>query len=88
MWFLVLILAVLFGYELGKAEKISLAAIIVAFVAPLLAGWIFGLILSALVPELATFMLTAETQIAAYITLDIIGIILGAIGAKAKALMS
>ena len=84
MWLIILILAVLFGYQLAKKEEISLASWIIAFLAALIIGWIFGLILTSILPSLSAFTLSADVQLTGYIILDIIGLIIGLVAAKAE----
>jgi len=84
MWLIILILAVLFGYQLAKKEEISLVSWIIAFLAALIIGWIFGLILTSILPSLSAFTLSADVQLTGYIILDIIGLIIGLVAAKAE----
>ena len=81
-WLLTLILAVLFGYALAKAEKVDLSTWIIVFLGVLVIGWAFGMIAVAIVPDLATFMLPAETQVIGNIAVDAVGLILGLLVAK------
>jgi hypothetical protein len=80
MWFIPLILAVLFGVWLGEKEQ-PISNWIIAFIAVLLIGWIFGLIVPALMPALATY---AVTDVTVYAIITIIGLVLGLITVKIK----
>jgi len=86
-WLLTLILAVLFGYALAKAEKVDLSAWIIAFLGVLAIGWVFGMIAVAIVPDLTAFMLPAETQVIGNIAVDAVGLILGLLAAKIEELI-
>jgi len=84
MWFLVLLLAILFGYTLAKKEKTDLTSWIIAFLAALIIGWIFGLVITAIAPALADFTLAPDVQLVSYLVLDIAGLILGLLVAKTE----
>ncbi|RLI47119.1 hypothetical protein DRO69_01380 [Candidatus Bathyarchaeota archaeon] len=81
-WLLTLILAVLFGYALTKAEKRDFSAWILTFIGVLAISWVFGMIAVAVVPDLAAFMLPAETQVIGNVVVDIVGLILGLLAAE------
>jgi hypothetical protein len=80
MWFIPLLLAVLFGVWLGEKSQ-PISNWIVAFIAVLLIGWIFGVIVPAFLPALATY---AVTDVTIYIAVTIIGLVLGLITVKIK----
>ncbi|MEM3703692.1 MAG: hypothetical protein QXX79_04675 [Candidatus Bathyarchaeia archaeon] len=73
MWFITLLIAMLFGVYL-QAKKAPLTAWIIAAIATLILGWLPGLIIPAIMPELATYA-TASFQ--TYISVTILGLILG-----------
>ena len=84
MWFLVLLLAMLFGYTLAKKGKTDLSSWIIAFLAALIIGWIFGLVITAIAPALAGFTLAPDVQMVSYLVLDIAGLVLGLLVAKTE----
>jgi hypothetical protein len=83
MWFIPLILAVLFGIWLGEKEQ-PISNWIIAFIAVLLIGWIFGLIIPALIPALATYAVAADQLVYVYALTAIIGLVLGLVTIKIK----
>jgi len=84
MWFLVLLLAILFGYAVAKKGKADLSSWIIAFLAALIIGWIFGLVITSMAPALASFALASDVQLVSYLVLDIAGLILGLLVAKTE----
>jgi hypothetical protein len=83
MWFITLILAVLFGIWLGEKEQ-PISNWIIAYIAALLLGWIFGLIIPALLPTLATYAVAADQLVYVYAVTDLIGLVLGLVTIKIK----
>ena len=83
MWFIPLILAVLFGVWLGEKEQ-SISNWIIAFIAVLLIGWVFGLIIPALMPTLATYAVPTDQLFYVYALTTIMGLVLGLVTIKIK----
>ena len=83
MWFIPLILAVLFGVWLGEKEQ-PISNWIIAFIAVLLIGWIFGLIMPALMPALATYAVPMDQLVYVYALTAIMGLVLGLVTIKVK----
>jgi len=81
MWFVILFIATLFGAWLSRG-KTELSKWVLAAIVALVLGWIIGMITVAVVPSLTTYMLPAEVQLQAYVTLDIIGLVVGLLTGK------
>jgi len=77
MWPIALIMATFLSYLITKAGKREFTPYITAIIITIIASWIIGIIVPAILPDLSALVFTPEQQFWGYIGLTVLGTAVG-----------